>query len=160
MSEYTPHRYRNKLPVTISLTPTIGTGIYTTADVVGGLLTFAGAADKKTGSGTIKAAILIDNDSEEDTYELHLYNQTFTSADDHDAVTVTDADLKKYVGRIDFTAANYVAFATNSVDHMDVDLPFTLPIGGTSLFGNLVVRGGPTYTATTDITVKLVIVQD
>ena len=154
------NRLRSKLISTSVVTPVISTGIYTTADAVGGLMTFINSADKIVGSGTIKGVVLIDNDSEEDVMELHLYNQTITATADKDAIAVTDADLANYVGRIDIAAADYAAFAANSVAHVAVDLPFNLVAGGTSLFGQSVVRGAPTYTAVTDIVVKLVIVQD
>ena len=151
---------RLKAPITISVTPTIGTGLYTTADSVGGLLTFANAADVEYGTGVIKAVNLIDKDSEEDAYELHLFNRSVTVAADHDPVAFSDADLAYYVGRIDIATGDYTTFAANSAAHTTADLPFNLADAGTSLFGNLVVRGGPTYTATSDLIITLVIQQD
>jgi len=166
----TPHRYRNKLVRTISVTPVVtAAGAYQAGDAVGGLMTFTQAAHKDVGSGAIKAVILIDNDKEDDAMELHIFNQTFTPTADNAAFDPTDADLANYAGGVIITAAaastgthstGYLNLTDNSVSTTQVDIPFNLVTGGTSLFAQLVTRGTPTYTAVTDITVKLVIVQD
>ena len=78
-----PHRYRNKIVKTFSATPTItAAGAYTAGDALGGLITFAKAADKTFGSGNMISITVIDNDKESAALELHLFNQTFTASAD------------------------------------------------------------------------------
>ncbi len=155
------HLPRYKAPITISVTPVISAAVlYTTGDAVGGLLTFANAADVFHGTGTIKAVNVIDKDSEEDALELHLFNRSVTVADNNAAVAYSDADLAFYVGRVDIGTGDYTTFAANSAAHVVADIPFNLAALGTGLFGQLVVRGGPTYTAVNDIIVQLVVMRD
>jgi hypothetical protein len=147
---------------TISVTPVVtAAGAYTAGDALGGLLTFANAAEKGRGSGVVQTVILIDNDVEEDATELHLFNQTFTATADNAAFDPSDADLANYVGSINVSAGSYTAFTDNSVATVNnAGLAFELVSGGTSLFGQLVTRGTPTYAATDDVTVKITVLQD
>lgn len=157
-SLYASHS-RFKVPVTISQTPTVtAAGAYTAKDAVGGLLTFANAADVNYGSGTIKAVVLIDNDSESAAMQLHLFDRTFTASTDNAIFSPSDADLLNYIGSILVTT--YTALEDNATATVQTDLHFNLVSGGTSLFGQLATTGTPTYTATSDITVKLVVMQD
>ena len=144
--------------VRVSVTPTItAAGIYASGDAVGGLLTFANAARVSGGSIVIEAATIIDNDSEVATLELILFDQTFTPTADNAAFDPTDADLANVIGVVPFST--YQTFADNSITHRSA-LGLACKLAGTSLFGQLVVRGTPTYTATSDITVILHIVQN
>ena len=156
------HPPRNKAPITIVQTPTVtAAGAYTAGDAVGGLLTFANAGDASYSSGVIDAVIVIDKDSEDVALELHLFNVTFTATADNAAFDPSDADLANYIGYIEIGTGDYTAFNDNSVACVkNQNLQFNLVDAGTSLFGQLVTRGTPTYTATTDITVKVVIQQD
>jgi hypothetical protein len=153
---------RVKVPTTVSVTPVItAAGIYAAGDALGGLLTFADAADSDYGSGVIEAFVVIDKDQEMDGLELHLFNQTFTATADNAAFDPSDADMANWIGFIEVVAGDYADFADNSAAILrNQNLPFNLVADGTSLFGQLVTRATPTYTATSDITVKLIIQQD
>ncbi len=157
----TLHPPRLKVPTTISITPTIAVGAYTAKDAVGGLLTFADAADVSYGSGTIKAMIIVDEAKQSDITLLHLFNQTFTASGDADIFSPSDADLLNYVGYIEMVVADYEDLDDNSIGMVrNIDLPFNLVSAGTSLFGQLMTQGTPTYGDAGAITVKLVIEQD
>lgn len=145
---------------TISQTPTIGTVAYTANDAVGGTLTFANPVRAVNKGGLIKTALLIDDDKEDAATDLVLFSAAFTATPDADAFDVTDADLENCIGVIQFGTADYHDFNDNSIAVIqNVDLAFTAS-GTSSLYGQLVTRGTPTYTAVTDLTVKLVIQQD
>ena len=128
-------QYNRLVPLTA--TPTISAaGIYAAGEAVGGLLTFTGAVDGTVLSGTITKVVIVDDDNEK-----------------------SDADMENCIGVVFITTAAYSSFNDNSVATV-VDQPLDIVLAGTSLFGQLITRGTPTYTATTDITVKLVIRQD
>ena len=153
---------RVKVPTTISVTPAISAaGIYAAGDALGGLLTFANAADSDYGSGVIQALVVIDNDQEMDGLELHLFNQAFTPTANNAPFDPTDADLENWIGFLEVAAGDYADLNDNSAAILrNQNLPFNLVSGGTSLFGQLVTRATPTYTAVDDIIVKLIIQQD
>lgn len=141
----------------ISVTPTISAAsIYASGDAVGGLLTFANAARVSGGTVTITAALIIDKDQELAPLELVLFDRTFTNTADNGVFAPSDADLANYIGVVKIS--DYANFSTNSVAVRECRLTATL--NGTSLFGQLVVRGTPTYTATSDIIVIVQVVQD
>lgn len=147
----------------ISVTPVISTSIYASGDVVGGVMEFenAGISSRSGGvpSGFIQSVVLIDNDSEDALFDLHLFDREPTGTyADQAAFSPTDADLKFYVGTVAITA--YKTHVTNSTATVTpVGLPFDLGPEG-SLFGVLEVGAAPTYTAATDLTARLGVMQD
>ena len=144
---------------TVTDNPTITAGAYSANDAVGGLITFADAAYKTFGSGVIQTILVIDDAKQSAELELHLFNKTFPATSDNDAFDPTDDDLENYIGFILVTTADYADFTDNSAASVsNVGLAFSLL--GTSLFGQLVTRGTPTYAATDDLTIKLAILQD
>ena len=156
-----PYRLKQQMPVTLSVTPVINTAIYTAGDALGGLLTFTSAVHDGRESGVIQAFIIIDDALQSDITELHLFNQTFTASANNAIFSPSDADLQNYIGYVECIVADYTDFEDNSAAAAkNINLPFNLVSGGTSLFGQLVTRGTPTYAAVDDITVKLVILQD
>jgi len=145
--------------ITISQTPTISAAaIYAAGDAVGGLLTFANAARVSGGGGVIKNMIIIDDDKETGALELWLFKATFTPTADNAAFTVSDADLENCIGVISTANGDWFAAANNQV--ADVETSKRYDLTGTSMFGQLVTRGTQTYTATTDITVKVALLRD
>lgn len=143
--------------VRISVTPTITAGAYSAGDAVGGLLTFSNAARASGGSIVIEAAVLIDYDQELAPIELVLFDRTFTNTADNSPFDPSDADLANVVGVIPFST--YYSFNDNSVAPRSA-LGLAAKLNGTDLFGQLVVRTAPTYTATSDISVILHIIQN
>ena len=146
---------------TVTDNPTITAGAYSANDAVGGLITFADAAYKTFGSGVIQTILVIDDAKQSAELELHLFNKTFTATSDNAAFDPTDGDLENYIGFILVTTADYASLTDNSAASVsNVGLAFNLTSGGTSLFGQLVTRGTPSYAATDDLTIKLAILQD
>lgn len=143
----------------ISQTPTIDTGLYATGDAVGGKLTFDFQGDNKAFHGLITKIIIIDKDSETAPFDLVLFNDDFTATADQSAFDPTDADLLNCLGFLSIATTDYASFADNSVAvktsgrQMPCDFVCTKGV----LYGQLVVRGAPTYTAATDIVVKLIV---
>lgn len=131
-------------------TPTVTAGAYSANDAVGGLLTFANAARASGGGIIIDAITLIDLASQAAVLDLVLFDQTFTNTADNAAFDPSDADLANVIDVIQ--VSTYATFADNSVGYRK-GLGIACKLAGTSLFGQLVTRGTPTYAGTSDITV-------
>lgn len=146
--------------VRVAQTPTITAGTaYAAKDAVGGLLTFAGAARYTAGSGRVVGVTIVDRDQERADLDLILFDQTITAPTNDAAFDPTDTELTYVVGWVPVSAGAYADFNDNSVAYVPADVPYVL-VGGTSLFGVLVARGTPTYTATGDLTVILTMAVD
>ena len=142
----------------ISQTPTITAGAYAANDAVGGLLTFAGAALLEGRGGLIKDMLILDDAGQDAELELWLFNATFTAMADNDAWAPSEADLRKLVGIISTAGGAYFAAGTPSAARVEASQRYDL--AGTSLFGQLVTRGTPTYVAIDDVTVIIGVIQD
>jgi hypothetical protein len=144
--------------ITISQTPTVTAGVYSANDAVGGLLTFASAARVSGGGGIIKQVVLLDDAGQDAAMELWLFNSTFTAMADNAAWAPSEADLRKLIAIVSTADGAYFAAGTPSAARVVVDQRYDLT--GTSMFGQLVTRGTPTFVATDDVTVKVCLVQD
>ena len=144
-------------------TPVITAGAYSAGDAVGGKMEFKNVCTPYDNSGTIVQAHIKDKDQQNALLYLVLFDQDFTATADNAAFTVSDADLENIISVLQFSVANYVSFADNSVGLLDIvnyelSRPFVLRQGGTSLFGQLFVKTStPTYVSTSDLTVGLFI---
>lgn len=146
--------------ITITQTPTVTAGAYSANDNVGGLLTFASAAQVSGGGGVIKQVEIIDDAGQDAELELWLFDTTFTAGNDNAAWTPTEAQLHTEVTVIstEDSAQGWLAAGTPSVCSIEVARRYDCT--GTSLFGRLVTRGTPTYVATDDVTVRIMLLQD
>jgi len=148
----------------IHVTPTVTVGAYAALDAVGGKLEFEDACTPYANHGRIRQAHLMDKAKQDDLLHLVLFSEDFTATADNSPFAVSDADLAHVVAVISFEAANYATFNANSFCAMgllgiDINLPFVLKEGETSLFGQLYTGTGatPTYASTTDLTIGLLI---
>ena len=146
----------------IEETPTISSGAaYASLDAVGGKLEFENAVTPYSNHGHVIRAMLSDKGKQNALLYLVLFSEDFTATADNAAFDPSDADLLNVIGIIEFPVANYSSFADNSVcttgfAGVTMDLPFNLVSGGTSLFGQLMVKTQtPTYTSTSDLQVRL-----
>ena len=144
----------------VKVTPVISAAaIYAAGDNVGGLLTFANVA-REAGSGAVlKDVTIVDDDGEDAALELWLFDQTFTAGADNDAWSPSEADLENLLTIVTTAdGAYFAAGATYSAAVIEVSRGMSLV--GTSLFGRLVTRGTPTYTAVDDLSVRVNVLQD
>lgn len=149
--------------VRISVTPTISTSpAYTSGDCVGGLQTVANAVRISAGSGILQSVIVVDNtQAQRAAMDLVFFDRSVTTQGDNNAFAVSDADMAFCLGVVSIGAYNTAWAGTplNSVASLfNIGLPFVLT--GTSLFVQAVVRGTPTYVATTDLIFNYGILQD
>ena len=144
--------------ITISQTPTVTAGAYSANDAVGGLLTFANAGRVSGGGGVIKDLIVLDDAGQDAELELWLFRETFTAMVDNAAWAPSEADLRKLIAVIRSRDGNWLAAGTPSALVVEVAQRYDLV--GTSLFGQVVTKGTPTFAATDDVTVIIGLLQD
>ncbi len=144
--------------ITISQTPAVTIGLYAVNDAVGGLLTFTSAARAIGWGGVIKDTIILDDAGQDAALELWLFRETFTAMADNAPWAPSEADLRKLLCII--TTANGAYFAAGTPSAAMVEVSQRYDLVGTSLFGQLVTRGTPTYAATDDVTVIIGLLQD
>lgn len=144
--------------ISIPQTPTVTAGAYSANDAVGGLLTFANAARVSGGGGVIKDVVVLDDAGQDAEIELWLFNATFTAMSDNAAWAPSEADLRKLVAIISTADGAWFAAGTPSAARIEVSQRYDLT--GTSLFGQLVTRGTPTFVATDDVTIIIGLLQD
>ena len=143
--------------ITIVQTPTITAGAYTIGDAVGGLLTFADAALGNGREGEISTLIIVDRGQQEAAFDLVLFDGTFTATADNAVFDPSDADLANTIGMIPVLPEHYTRFFDNSMAMIrPVGLYFTTGANA-NIYGQLVVRGIPTYASVGDLTVKLTV---
>jgi len=142
-------------------TPTVSTTpAYSVGDLVGGKLTFAGAARIAAGSGRVATVTVTDKGKQSQDLDLVLFDAdpSGTTFTDNAAFAPADADLVKIAGVIPIR--EWGGFSDNSAGcARAVGLAFKLP-AGTSLYGALVARGTPTFASTSDLSVRLAIEQN
>lgn len=130
----------------------VSTGAYTANDALGGL----GSFDVPK-QGVIMGLVVIDRDSEDDPFDIVLFDRTFTATADKDVAVFSDADLDNSLGHLVVLAADYINFNANSMVTLDnIGLAYETETG--TLFYQCVTRATPTYTATSDLQFKLLIV--
>jgi len=143
---------------TISQTPTVTAGAYSAGDCVGGELTFVNAARTAGEGGFVTDVVVVDDAGQDVALELWLFDQTITSPGDNAAWAATEAELHNLVAIYATDDGQWRAAGTPSVCHLKEVARFQAV--GTSLFGQLVTRGTPTFAATDDVTVKIKVAQD
>ncbi len=144
--------------LSITQTPTVTAGAYSANDAVGGLLTFSDAARKAGYGGVIKDMLILDDAGQDAEMELWLFRETFTAETDNDGWSPSEADLRKLVGIITTSDGAWFAAGTPSAARVEASQRYDLV--GTSLYGQLVTRGTPTFSATDDVTVIIGLLLD
>jgi len=89
--------------------------------------------------------------------DLHLYSEEITPTADNDAFAISDADNQFCVGVVPIRGINYglTGSGTNSVAHVEIDLPIVLTSGIRHLYGQLASVDAPTFAAIDDITIAV-----
>jgi len=144
---------------TEELTPDISAAaIYAAGDALGGLLEFPNAARVAGDGGVISNMIIIDDDQEDAEIELWLFDRTFAPTADNALFDPSDADMEHHIGVLSTADGTYYDSVSQGTCTVQGTLRYDLL--GTSLFGQMVIRSLSTFTAITDITVKVGMVSD
>lgn len=151
-------------PGSVHLTnsPTVTAGAYATGAVVGGLISFSGAARINSGSGLIQSALVTVKTALTAPFDVFFFdtnptNSTFT---DNVALAVNVADLPFLCGIAHCT--DLVPAGTPQVlQALNLAIPFKLSAAATTLYAVIVMRGsGETLASTSAIQLSVIIVQD
>lgn len=157
-------RTLEKKQTVIAVTPVINNQIYADKDQMGaGGLELAYALDDVGGTCTIRSVTVIDKAIQSAAIDLLFFNSspTVTSAN-NDALAITDAEMvSKFLGRVSIPAASYVAQAgASDCTVCNIGLICKGVAGSRSLYVIPVSRGTPTYSAASDLVIKIGIDQD
>ncbi len=148
------------LVASIAVSPTItASSAYAAGQCLGPLMSFANAARQSGGSLLVASLNIVDADKQNAPLDLVLFGAAPTSTTDKTTFAPSKADLQKVVGVVPL-GGYYSTFSTNSVASVpNVNLECILNATST-LTGQLVCRGTPTYTTTSSIVVTICVVQD
>ena len=144
--------------VTIAVIPVVTAGAYSAGDAVGTIIPFANAARVSGGGGVLKQVTIIDDAGQDAELELWLFSESFTAIADNAAFAPAEAELEKLICIVSTTDGTWRAAGTPSAVVVEVAQRYDLT--GTSMFGQLVTRGTPTFAAVDDVTVKIGLLQD
>ncbi len=138
-------------------TPTITAGAYSAGDVVGGRLSFSLQA--ASGVWLLKSVRIADDDNEKAACKLYLFNSAPTSIADNAAFAPAIADLQALVAIVTVAAADFSTINSNAVA-LKESLASVFVVPGGTLYGYLVCDATPTYTATTDLAITLLLMSE
>lgn len=140
-------------PKTVLFVPETTTGdgaAYTAGDAVGGVssnhLEFGNVAGY-LGSGEVKQVVVTLQTAAAAELDLVLYNAPYTQGTNNSPYAEAAGDIAKSVGVINIPAASFKTYGGNVKRAVvTTSLIYTLPVGGQTLYGQLVVRGALTLT--------------
>ena len=157
-------RYTLDDVVVIRPTITVDTAIYAALDVIGGQLTLTNALRENGGSGILQSITIIDDDNEKAAFDIVLFGaDPGGTTTDNNAWVHASGDPAKILGRITVSASDYVTMVTGSLAIAcirNIGLPVRNSEDTRDLYALIIATGTPTYTATTDLTVRFGILRD
>jgi hypothetical protein len=142
--------------IVVSATPTISTSAYTTACALGGLLAFTGY--NMSERFTITKIVILDKSNQKSAVDVIIAAQSIAATTNGAPIAIGAADLPNIASVVSLTTTDYVsigtvACATKILANNGLDLRITDP--GGKLYGQMIVRGTPTYVAASDLTIQL-----
>jgi hypothetical protein len=149
-----------------TVTPTIDDDAYSDGDAVGEVMEFTNVASVYASEGVIKRITILDINGDKNDPKLVLFQSEPDYADaedpghfaDDDPFAPDADDLARIFAIVDTSAGTWVDGDGAAVMLLsDLEIPFILTSGETSLFGQLIDDGGDTYSSTDGVTVELVI---
>lgn len=152
----------------ISFTPTIDTSAYADGDQLGDLKELAEAMDSSGDTGLVVSVVVVDKDKDSAALDVLFFNDKPTvSSSDNAALDIADSEMaSKFLGSVRVAAADYIALNSSTVATVkNVNLVVKSEksadnLDGKSLWCILRSAGTPTYTATSDLVVKIGLKQD
>lgn len=144
--------------ITITETPTISTSAYASGDLLGTLIKFKDPELSENQRCLIQSIAVVDLDSEDVAVDVVFFNSnpSNTTFTDNAALDIADADMSK-ISHVE-SLTTYTGFSDNSIA---VSQAVTIPTTYTdAIYACLVTRGTPTYTATSDIVVRVTLIQE
>lgn len=118
---------------------TTATTAYTAGDTLGAVMSW----DMTSAYGLIVGAVLTDVSDVVGAIDVYLLNASATFGTDNAAPSISDADILKVIGKIEFPAADDLGGArVASIDSLSI--PWHAA-SGTTIYGGLVTRDAHTF---------------
>lgn len=140
--------------------------IYAAGDLLhDSLLTLSNALQKERHSGKIVGVSVTDKAGQNAALTIEFFSRSVTGTFTANAApTIADADLANFLGRVSVAAADYKAYADNSVASVQCNVPVASNVSSgepsRDLYMMVLSQGTPTYASTSDISVNIFLEQD
>lgn len=130
---------------------------HSTGDQVGNLFSLADAALESGGGGTVVGVSLVDAEAIMGVMDLLLFEESVTLAADNAAFAISDADALKLLAVVHFNGP-YSFGGQYFAQAQGLSIPYRC-VGGTTLYGALVLRGGVggSWTVSTSLQLKVLL---
>jgi hypothetical protein len=140
-----------------SPTVTVDTSIYASGDLIGAKLTLSNFFQFNN-VATLQGVVLVDQAKQSAALDIIFFgaNPSGTTFTDNAALDVADADMSKILGAVNVLSANYYALNDNSIAVVK-DINLKLKGTASTVYACLVSRGTPTYAASTDLVLSLLV---
>ena len=141
-------------PVVITVTPVVDTNALAANDLAVATLTRLQRVGKPGGTTVLQQVMLLDKDLESVATELWFFDTVSVTLPALNAAwSISDANAERCVGVVNIATTDYFATALNSVAiKKQMGLSMKLASDSTDLWAAIITRGGPTYTAASDLT--------
>lgn len=146
--------------VVVEAAPACDTAAYAAGELIGGKLTLSFATASSVFTGIISNVTIIDKDKEAADLDVVFFDTdpSSTTFTDQAAFDPADADLLNIICTVSVTTD--VAFSDNGISYANnVNCPFITP-SSTTIYAAIVSRGTPTYTTSSDLLLRVGILQD
>lgn len=146
------------------VTPVINTAAYTSGDELGDLQQITNAVRYTGAAGRLLAITVLDKtQAQRAAIDVLFFDRSITVAGNNNPFAPSDADMANCLGLVAIATGDYnTAWAgtpTNSFATKILATPLPFTCNATTLYALAVVRGTPTYTATSDLVFSYLIEQ-
>lgn len=144
----------------VEAAPTCDTNAYTAGDLIGGKLTLSNATAYTVYSGIISNVVIEDKDAESTDIDVVFFDTdpSTTTFTDNAAFDPSDTDLLNIICVVSVTTD--VTFNDNGLSYaLNQNCPFRTP-GSNTIYAALVAREAVTYTSSSDLLLRVGILQD
>jgi hypothetical protein len=141
----------------ITVNPVIDiAGAYASGDQMGAIIEIPAILPTNGGLAKLISVVVVDKDDEGGAFDLMLWSASVTLAADNAAVSISDADALLFLGKVAIASADYedvggAKLATKT----GVAIPVTGASTSKSVYLSLISKDSKTYTATSDLVIKL-----
>jgi hypothetical protein len=142
-------------------TITVTAGAYSANDVIGGEITLTNAMRVSSGTGILQSVTIQCADGEAPDITLLFFDSNPASnLADNAAFSWGAGDIARLLGKVEFDAADFATFGGDTIA-TKTGIGLTLAANGSAdLYMYIHANGTPTFTATTDVTMAIGILQD
>jgi hypothetical protein len=140
----------------------VDTAVYASGDVMGGKLTLTNAMRVSGGSGILQSVFVQDAANQKPAFELLIFNSDPSAGTyaDNAAFTYHVNDRVKCIRRISIMAADYVTLGGVAIADLSPGGRALVASGSRHLYAICVLTSAPDFAATSDLVIRLGILQD